>query len=115
MDQREFPFLARVGAPSVAPEQWVRYCKTYRQAVKVAFELRRDGVSKRDLATDARLTVQHVSDYLAKDDKPFRRSLPASKVADFERVVGNTLVSQWLAAQSRLTVLEEMQATRAVA
>ena len=31
---------------------------------------------------------------------------------DILSVVGNTLITQWLAGQSRLTVLEEMQATR---
>jgi hypothetical protein len=35
--------------------------------------------------------------------------------AAFEAVVGNSLVTQWVAAQQALTVLEEMQATRAAA
>jgi hypothetical protein len=33
-------------------------------------------------------------------------------IATVERIVGNTVISQWLAQQSKLTVLEEMQAQR---
>lgn len=43
------------------------------------------------------------------------RDLPADAIARFESVVGNTVVSQWIASQSKLTVLEEMQASRLVA
>jgi hypothetical protein len=93
-------------------------CKTYRQAVKLAWDKRpnsKEEMTNAELAREIRRPAQHISDYLAKDDKPKRRNLPADAVAEFERVVENTLVSQWLAAQSKLTVLEEMQATRAVA
>jgi hypothetical protein len=116
MDQREFPLMGRIDAPSAAPFQWVHSCKTYRQAVRLAWRMRRvQYMTKSQLAAEAELYPQHVTDYLAEDDKPSRRDLPAGAVARFESVVGNTLVSQWLAAQSKLTVLEEMQATRAVA
>ena len=116
MDQREFPLLGRLDAPSAVPNQWIRHAKTYRQAVRLAWQLRRvQNLTRQQLATEAGLYPQHVTDYLCEDDKPSRRDLPADKVAQFEGVVGNTMVSQWLAAQSRLTVLEEMQATRAVA
>lgn len=111
MDQREFPLLQRVGAPSAAPYQWIRFAKTYRQAVRLAWKFRRDeDMTRQQLATEAKLYPQHVTDYLHEDDKPSRRDLPADKVAAFEAVVGNSIVSQWLASQSRLTVLEQMQA-----
>lgn len=116
MDQREFPLLARVNAPSAAPEQWVRYAKTYRQAVRLAWKFRAcEDMTRQQLATEAKLYPQHVTDYLHEDDRPTRRDLPADAVARFEKVVGNSIVSQWLAAQSQLTVLEEMQATRLAA
>jgi hypothetical protein len=112
MDQREFPLLARVNAPSAAPNQWIRYAKTYRQAVRLAWKFRADEcMTRQQLATEAKLYPQHVTDYLHEDDKPARRDLPADKVAAFEAVVGNSIVSQWLAAQSRLTVLEQVQAS----
>lgn len=120
MDQREFPLLARVNAPSAAPHQWVHYAKTYRQAVRLAWKFRagtEDGeeMTKAYLAQKAKLYPQHVTDYLHEDDKPKRRDLPADKLAAFEKVVGNSIVSQWLAAQSQLTVLEELQATKVAA
>jgi hypothetical protein len=116
LDQREFPLLGRLDAPSAVPNQWIRHAKSYRQAVRLAWQLRRvERMTMQQLATEAGLYPQHVSDYLSADDKPSRRDLPADKVAQFEGVVGNTLVSQWIAAQSRLTVLEELQATKVAA
>lgn len=116
MDQLEFPLLGRLDAPSAVPNQWIRHARTYRHAVRLAWQLRRvKTMTRATLSAEATLIPQHVSDYLAEDDKPKRRDLPADKVAAFEGVVGNTLVSQWLASQSHLTVLEEMQATHAVA
>jgi hypothetical protein len=116
MDQREFPLLVRANAPSAAPNQWIRYAKTYRQAVRLAWKFREDeGMTKQQLATEAKLYPQHVTDYLHEDDGPKRRDLPADKLAAFEKVVGNSIVSQWLAAQSQLTVLEELQATKVAA
>jgi hypothetical protein len=116
MDQREFPLLGRLDAPSAVPNQWIKHAKTYRHAVRLAWQLRRvQAMTRQQLATEAELYPQHVTDYLSDDDKPSRRDLPADKVAAFEAVVGNTLVSQWLASQSRLTVLEELQATKVAA
>ena len=108
--------MGRIDAPSAVPHQWVHSAKTYRQAVRLAWQLRRvKYMTKAQLAAEADLYPQHVSDYLAEDDKPSRRDLPAEAVARYEAAVGNTLVSQWLAWQSKLTVLEEMQATRMAA
>lgn len=116
LDQREFPLLARLNAPSAAPNQWIRHARTYRQAVRLAWKFRADqAMTRHDLARIAKLRPQYVSDYLHEDDKPRRRDLPADAVARFEGAVGNSIVSQWLAAQSHLTVLEELQATRIAA
>jgi hypothetical protein len=115
MDQLEFPLFGRVDAPSVAPEQWVRYCKTYREVVRTAWTLRRmKGAKPADMARDMHFHAQHVGDWVNKDDAPKRRNLPAHHIPDFELYVGNTLVSQWLARHAKLTVLEEVTATRAV-
>ena len=54
---------------------------------------------------------------LADDSR--KRDLPGSCIKAFERVCGNTAVSQWLAMQAQLTVSEEAiadkQAARAAA
>jgi hypothetical protein len=116
MEQIALPLLGRVNGPSVAPLQYVVRCKTYREAVRMSWGLRRvHHMTQRSLACQAGLNPQHVTDYLNADDKPLRRNLPAERIADFEAVVGNTLVTQWLAARSSLTILEEMQATREAA
>lgn len=116
MDPHEFPLMGRIDAPSVAPEQWVRLAKTYRQAVRIAWQLKRvHFMTRNQLASEAELYPQHVTDFLHEDDKPSRRSLPAEALPRFEAVVGNTLVSQWIARHAKLTVLEELTATKACA
>lgn len=116
MDQREFPLMGRIDAPSIAPQQWVAAAKTYREAVRLCWQLRRVSyMTRQQLASEAQLYPQHVTDYLHEDDKPSRRDLPADAISRFESVVGNSLISQWLAARSQLTVLEEITATRKVA
>jgi len=109
----EFRLLERVHAPSVVPEQWVKYAKTYRAAVRVAWTLRRMKAAKpADMARDMGFYAQHISDWLAEDDRKTRRSLPATEIPDFESWVGNTLVSQWLAFHAKLTVLEQITASQ---
>lgn len=67
------------------------------------------------LAQEIGAYASHISDWFNPDDSPARRSLPAHLIPAFETYVGYTLVSQWLAAQSKLTVLEGMQAERMAA
>jgi hypothetical protein len=113
--QRELPLLARIDAASVAPSAMVAMPKTYREAVRLCWSLRRrKAMTLQQLAEEAELVRQHVSDYLAPD-APGRRTLPADRVHAFQAVCGNTLVTQWLCAQEKLTVLEEMQAERLAA
>lgn len=113
MDQRNFPFLAEVKT-RIATTDEVKACKTYRQAVRAAWRM--SGITnQRVLVEGTGMCAQHVSDYLNPDDKPTRRSLPASLIGVFEGFIRYTLVSQWIAAQSNLTVLEEMQAQRKAA
>lgn len=116
MEQLEFPLLARMNAPSVAHTYYVKRCKTYREAVRMCWALRRvHKMTQRQLAAEAGLRPQLISDYLHIDDGVQRRDLPGELIAAFENVTGNTVVSQWVAANSQLTVLEEMQAVRSAA
>lgn len=116
MEQLALPLMGRLDAPSAVPSQMVSWASTYREAVRLAWRLRRvHYATQRQLAAEAGLYAPHVSDYLSTDDKPSRRSLPAEHIPAFEAFVGNTLISQWIAGKAKLTVLEEMQATKAAA
>jgi hypothetical protein len=113
MDQIEFPLMGRLDAPSVAPQQWVKAAKNYREAVRLSWRLRRVAyMTRQQLAAEADLYPQHVTDYLHEDDAPTRRSLPPQRIEEFEDLMGNTAISQWIAGRARLTVLEELQAER---
>lgn len=108
--------MGRLDGPKAVPRSLVDACKSYRDAVRMAWQLKRvQGMTQSQLACEAGLYAPHVTDYLHKDDKPSRRDLPANKVAEFEAVVGNRVVSQWLASRSNLTVLEAFQAERIAA
>ena len=116
MEERKLALFGRLEGPSVVPVQYVQQCRTWREAVRLSWALRRvHYMTFAQLAAEAGLYHQHVSDYLNPDDKPGRRDLPPEKVPAWNAGVGNTLLTQWLAAQDHLTVLEEMQATRAAA
>ena len=110
--QCSLPLLGRLDGPSVAAAEVVATAKTYRDACRLCWQLRRvKGMTKRTAAEVAGLYVSHVSEYLSDDDS--KREMPAKYIPAFESLVGNTVISQWIASQARLTVLEEMQARRA--
>lgn len=96
----------------VVPAAVLARVSDYRQACRLAWKLRRvRNLTRRTLAEVADLYTSHVSDYFSV--RPNRRELPARSIAAVERVLGNTVISQWLALQSDLTVLEELQVDRA--
>jgi hypothetical protein len=96
----------------VVPHEVVRAIPSYRHACRLAWKLRRlRNLTRRTLAEISGLYAPHVSDYFSVHEN--RRELPARCVAAVEGVLENTVISQWLAWQSRLTVLEELQADRA--
>ncbi len=112
MNQIEMPLLQRIEGPAVVPPTLLSRAKTFREAVRLCWGLRRVKWTPAALATHYGFTRQHISDWLNPDDKPTRRSLPAERIAEFEEACGNVLLTQWLAARQRLTVLEELQAAR---
>lgn len=98
----------------VAPPQVIVGVKSYRHACRLAWKLRRmRNLTRRSLAEVCGLYTSHVSDYFSVHEN--RRELPARHIAAVEYELGNTVISQWLAQQSHLTVLEEMQAQRRAA
>lgn len=114
--QRELPLMARLHGPSVVPPEIVRCARSYRDAVRLCWQLRRvRRMTLRQLAAEAELPHQHISDYFNADDRRTRRDLPGQAVHVVEQVLGNTAISQWHASQAELTVLEEIQAGRLAA
>ncbi|PZX29439.1 hypothetical protein C7416_104444 [Cupriavidus phytorum] len=103
-----------VNGPAFLPADVVAACSTYREAVRASWAHRRiKGMTQRTLAELAECYPSHVSDYLAADDKPSRRDLPAGKLNAWASVVGNWGVQQWLMQQAKLTVMEEVIARKA--
>lgn len=94
----------------VVPPQVVMGLKSYRHACRLAWRLRNPRITYRTLAELTGCYVSHVSDYFSLHAS--RRELPARHIGTVESVIGNTVISQWVAQQSKLTVLEEMQAER---
>lgn len=114
--QPPLPLLGGVVQPQrlVVPAQVVAGLQSFRHACRMAWKLRRvRNLTRRSLAEQCGLYTSHVSDYFSTLEN--RRDLPARHVAAVERVLGNSVISQWLAQQAQLTVLEEIQAARRAA
>lgn len=103
--------VQREDAPAIVPADIVASALTYRQAVRLCWDLRRvPNETLRRLAAECGLVAQHVTDYFNPDDVPRRRDLPGQHVQAVEDFLGNTAISQWHAARAQLTVLEVLQA-----
>lgn len=114
MEQLSLSLLCRLDAPSVVPPSAIKACKSYREAVRLCWDLRRvRNMTRRRLAEDAGLYAPHVSCYL--NDNEHSRDLPGSGIHGFEWACGNTAISQWHALNAKLTCLEEMQCAARVA
>lgn len=93
----------------VVPAQVIDGLPTYRHACRLAWKLRHPRyLTQRDLAGQAGLYPSHCSDYFSPQAD--RRELPAKHVGAVCAVLGNTVITQWLARQASLTVLEELHA-----
>jgi hypothetical protein len=111
--QLQLPLMAGVVQAQrlVLPTAAVHALQDYRHACRLAWKLRTPRITQRTLAELAGLYPSHVSDYFSIHSN--RRELPAQHVAAVCRVLGNTVILQWLAAAGGMTVLEELQASLA--
>jgi hypothetical protein len=117
MEQTDLRLLGRLdGGPSLVPMSALKAVKTYRQAVRLCWRLRRaQNLKPIDLARYHNFIRQHVTDYVNPDDAPGRRDLPADRIYDFEDVCQNSAISQWIAARAKFTLLEVIQAQQEAA
>lgn len=88
-------------------------CASFRDAVVLGWKNRAvRGMTQRTLAELLDVPPSHMSNMLNHEavDRhgKARQDLPARLVADFERVVGNRAVSQWLSRMAMLTLMEEV-------
>jgi hypothetical protein len=115
MQQLSLPMLTVYEGPRLIDPEIVDAARTYREAVQACWDMRtRRNLTKRVLADEAQLYASHVTDYVSNDVG--KRELPAKHVAAFEVACGNRMISQGLARQARLTILEQfMQPARRVA
>lgn len=112
MTQLQLPMLTVYEGPSLVNHDTVKSCQTYRDAVRMCWSLRkRTSMTRRVLAEETGCYAPHITDFLSDDDK--RRNLPAKHIAAFEVSCGNRAISQWLAAQAQLTILETFIQQRA--
>jgi DNA-binding transcriptional regulator YdaS (Cro superfamily) len=92
----------------VVPTAVVARLEGYRHACRLAWKLRvQRRLTQSQLAALAGLYPSHVSDYFSVQER--RRELPAKHVGAVERILGNTIISQWLARNAQVTLLEELQ------
>jgi hypothetical protein len=99
--------------PKFLPKDAIAACSSFRDAVRLAWDSRSmRGMTQRTLAETLDVKTSHMSNMLSnqaadRHGKP-RQDLPARHVADFERVVGNRAVTQYLIRMAMLTLMEEV-------
>jgi hypothetical protein len=115
--QQPLRLLCRLDAPAVVPPQVIAGITSFRNAVQTCWALRHDRAEGAQSACARHIGAQvsHMSAYLADEcedggSKCPRRDMPAKFVIAFEAWCGNTAVTQWMAANAKLTVVEEIQA-----
>ncbi len=95
------------------PHDQIVACASFRDAVRLGWKHRADrSMTKKELAAAVGIHPPHMSIMLHRDDldrhgKP-RQDLPHRYIDDFERVVGNHAIYQWLEHKGRLLIVEEL-------
>jgi hypothetical protein len=106
----ELPLLGGVVQAQLlhVPPQVIHRLTTYREACRMAWKLRRvRNLTRAQLAEMAGLYASHVSDYFSLHEK--RRELPAKQIGSVERVLGNSVISQFVAYQATKQLMVELQ------
>ncbi len=104
--QLQLPMLTYYEGPRLLGAEQLDQVKTYRDAVRLCWQQRtRRSLTARGLAEEAGLYASHLSDYLSHLET--KRELPAKHIAAFELACGNRAITQWLARQANLTILEQ--------
>jgi hypothetical protein len=111
-EQLRLPMLTQYSGPQLVNPEVVRAAATYRLAVLGCWNLRiRRKMTRRLLAEETGMLPSHLTDYLADDAD--RRDMPAKYIQAMEVACGNRFISQWLAMQANLTILEQYLHRRA--
>ncbi len=104
--QLNLPMLTVYSGPRLIDREIIDACRSYREAVRACWDMRtRRRLTQRQLAEEAGLYASHVSDYLS--EKGDKRDLPAKHINGTEIACGNRMISQWLAREANLTILEQ--------
>lgn len=94
--------------PFLVDIETVKNCKTYREACRAAWGLRYvRNMTFLTMCEIGGLTRQHVSDWFMNDDSKTRKSMPAHAIPIFEEIVGNHLITQWIAFQAGYVLSKE--------
>lgn len=102
--------MQRLDAPSVAPLSVVLKVKNYREACRAALKLGPKNMTIAMLCQLTGMRPSHATEYFRDSETDRRgrelRDMPAKYIPAFEEAIGNSFASQWLAIQSKLTILE---------
>lgn len=107
MDQQlPLPMLTHYSGPKLVSPAVIANIRTYREACRTAMAMSpRKHLTYRVLAEETGTYASHVSEYFSEDVS--KRELPAKYINEVEISLGNRVISQWLASQAQLTVLEQ--------
>lgn len=109
MEEKNFYQENQLYQPKAVPTELIKGCNGYRESVLKGWENRIiKNMNQSHLATLAGFYAPHLSQWLSK--KAGMADMPARCLPSFCLVTGNFIPIQWLAQESGLTLMEEMQA-----
>lgn len=116
MSTQQVALMPRIAGPSVVSLASLLGVQSYRDAVRLGWNNRSNAkMTRSGLCEKTGMRASHVVDYLNEKTLDHHgkelRDIPAKYVPAFEQAVGNTCVSQWLAMQSNLTILEAVSSS----
>lgn len=92
--------------PTLLPRDLIMAAPTFREACRLCWMKRtRRNLMQRTVAEETGMRPSHITEYLSAD--PAKREMPARYIAAFEVSMGNRAITQWLAWQASLTILEQ--------
>lgn len=111
MNTQRINLMPRLEGPAVVPASLIKKIKSYRDVCRLALANSRvKNMTRATICERTGMRPSHASDYFSDRDLDDRghemRDMPAKYIPAFEEAVGNTFVSQWIAMQSQLTILE---------
>ncbi|MGF7131945.1 hypothetical protein P3T40_003428 [Paraburkholderia sp. EB58] len=101
----ERDWKSRMPEPNPLPDELIADCRSFRDAVYLAWEMRSTrNMTRAALAERVGIHPPHITEVLSAGESKGKRSLHPEQIDDFEWAVGNRAVTQYLVRKAGLVL-----------